>query len=447
LNGHLEKNSIELQKAARQKIARKQYEQRKRFTQMQSNKKIAQKRQLDDYQYKQWKSLGETSFEAPFERESSLEGHKRDQSASGCCLSSMPHLDKFDTMTLGGCLHALGSGDHAVLRKQRASQCVNVLPLTADEISLLQLIKQNKLQQLTQTNSNKQTNKSSSGGKSSLDSGKSSSSSSSSLLCSLFLFPDTELCAHVWNISIIKHIFGWYQKKEKKYNEQIKTINDIFNILLKVSQTYINQKKEDYVVLDWKTKTVVPGHILKEQEIKKRKQRKKKRLFQISMGIEPTCTKNDMNKYHKESMSMVRTGNYLLMPEYDLSTDLAKTSIGLQLPTSDVFGWCLKRFGATENEVHSVLHYLHKERLHKRRYEKVVMEITMAERSSKGRSGSGKDRKDGGVKMYEEMDVKERREYVNGIEIDDEERKCVLERPLSMDEFTAFLYNAKHGRK
>ena len=54
--------------------------------------------------------------------------------------------------------------------------------------------------------------------------------------------------------------------------------------------------------------------------------------------------------------------------------------------------------------------------------------------------------------MYEEMDVKERREYVkyvNGIEIDDEERKCVLERPLSMDEFqefTAFLYNAKHGR-
>jgi len=181
LNGHLEKNSIELQKAARQKIARKQYEQRKRFTQMQSNKKIAQKRQLDDYQYKQWKSMGESSFEAPFEapfeRQSSLEGHKRDQSASGCCLSSMPHLDKFDTMTLGGCLHALGSGDHAVLQKQRASQCVNVLPLTADEIQLMQLIKQNKLQQLTQTNSNKQTNKSSSGGKSSLDSGKSSSSS------------------------------------------------------------------------------------------------------------------------------------------------------------------------------------------------------------------------------------------------------------------------------
>ena len=38
---------------------------------------------------------------------------------------------------------------------------------------------------------------------------------------------------------------------------------------------------------------------------------------------------------------------------------------------------------------------------------------------------------------------------MNGVEIDDEERKCVLERPLSMDEFqefTAFLYNAKHGR-
>ena len=41
------------------------------------------------------------------------------------------------------------------------------------------------------------------------------------------------------------------------------------------------------------------------------------------------------------------------------------------------------------------------------------MEITIAERSSKG--SSGKDGKGGGVKMYEVMDVGERREYVNGI--------------------------------
>ena len=200
IHGNAERSAIELQRAAKAKHAMIEIEKRQRFVRFMAKRKANEEKEMDDMKWRAWKS--------------NVDKH------NGFCRSSMPHLDEFDTDTLGGCLHGAHSSDHTVVRKGRAEFTVAVQPITIHELNQMAIIKAKKLAAMNVINSmNLDT----------IESKTKSLDAVPSVVVKKIPIAKAivEMAVELWKTKVIREIWSWIKKKKMIYGIQINSVNDV----------------------------------------------------------------------------------------------------------------------------------------------------------------------------------------------------------------------------
>ena len=174
-----------------------------------------------------------------------------------------------------------------------------------------------------------------------------------------------------------------------------------------------------FVLVDWKTQTVLSSTYIASERKKYRRKKKRKQIARNALRVNMTMTPRQQQMYSKQSNAMHQDGNHMNMPPYT-SGDQSDTN------SDDDLAWCLARIGGTQEEINIVIQLLFKFRLY---YYKIEKRKSFKEKN--GPNGVGKDDED----EEEEIDI------------DDVEKDLVLRRPLCAKEFAKYLYMAKHQRK
>ena len=153
-------------------------------------------------------------------------------------------------------------------------------------------------------------------------------------------------------------------------------------------------------------------------------------------------TTSEKKQYVKHSTQMSRDGQHIHSP---YATD-TKESAGSSVGSSDDLAWCLARCGATREEIHHVTRQFREYRLLLRKliYARRMLEVgtgtgSIANAAGKGASAVGGSVVSAGCSTVEECLLL--------VTIEADETTMILNRPISAEEFGAFLHAAKHKRK
>ena len=151
-------------------------------------------------------------------------------------------------------------------------------------------------------------------------------------------------------------------------------------------------------------------------------------------------TTSEKQQYVKHSTQMNRDGQPIHSP-YATET---KESAGRSGGNSDDLAWCLARCGATREEIHHVTMQFREYRLLLRKliYAQRMLEDgsgSIANAAGKGASAVGGSVGGAGCSSVEECLLL--------VTIEEDETTMILNRPISAEEFGAFLHAAKYKRK
>ena len=154
-------------------------------------------------------------------------------------------------------------------------------------------------------------------------------------------------------------------------------------------------------------------------------------------------TTSEKKQYVKHSTQMSRDGQHIHSP---YATD-TKESAGSSGGSSDDLAWCLARCGATREEIHHVTRQFREYRLLLRKliYARRMLEVGTGSGSIANAVGKGASAAVGGSVVSAGCSTVE--ECLLLVTIEADETTMILNRPISAEEFGAFLHAAKHKRK